>query len=158
MGVKRFSFREFYHQLEDLSSYREWYFRIGYKSLKSIKIKRGVTGRARPMVEYILNTLKSTEYIDEILVVGPEKEIREKIDPDLLSEGSNIKLVQQKKSYGHNVKEGYDRAGEKYVLFVTSDSPTTKEGDVSEFIEICRELYKVKKSQILKRCFSIMRA
>ena len=157
-GVKRFSFREFYHQLEDLFFYREWYFRIGYKSLKSIKIKRGVTGRPRPMVEYILNTLKGTEYIDEILVVGPEKEIREKIDPDLLSEGSNIKLVQQKKSYGHNVKEGYDRAGEKYVLFVTSDSPTTKEGDVSEFIEICRELYKVKKSQILKRCFSIMRA
>jgi len=140
-GVKRFSFREFYHQLEDLFSYREWYFRIGYKSLKRIKVKRGVTEKPRPMVEYILNTLRNTECIDEILVVGPEKEIREKIDPDLLSEGSNIKLVQQKESYGQNVKEGYNHAGEKYVLFVTSDSPTTKERDVSEFVEICRELY-----------------
>ena len=141
-GVKKFSFREFYHQLEDLFTYREWYFRRGYKSLKRIKVKRGATGKPRPMVEYILNTLRNTECIDKIIVVGPEKEIREKIDPDLLSESSNIELVQQKESYGQNVKEGYDRAGEKYVLFVTSDSPTTKEEDVSEFVEICRELYK----------------
>ena len=140
-GVKRFSFREFYHQVEDLFSYREWYFRIGYKSLKRIKVKGGLTDKPRPMVEYILNTLRNTECIDKILVVGPEKEMREKIDPDLLSEGSNIELVQQKESYGGNVKEGYDRAGEKYVLYVTSDSPTTKEEDICEFIEICRELY-----------------
>jgi CTP:molybdopterin cytidylyltransferase MocA len=140
-GVKKFSFREFYHQLEDLFSYREWYFRRGYKSLKRIKVNRSAAGKPRPLLEYILNTLRNTEFIDKILVVGPEKEIREKIDPDLLSEGSNIELVQQKESYGQNVKEGYDRAGEKYVLFVTSDSPTTKEKDVSEFIEICRELY-----------------
>ena len=140
-GVKKFSFREFYHQLEDLFSYREWYFRRGYKSLKRIKANKGAAVKPRPMVEYILNTLRNTECIDKILVVGPEKEIREKIDPDLLSEGSNIELVQQKESYGRNVKEGYDRAGEKYVLFVTSDSPTTKEKDVSEFVEICRELY-----------------
>jgi CTP:molybdopterin cytidylyltransferase MocA len=140
-GVKTFSLREFYHQLEDLFSYREWYFRRGYKSLKRIKVKRGATEKPRPMLEYILNTLRNTECIDKILVVGPEKEIREKIDPDLLTEGSNIKLIQQKGSFGRNVKEGYDRAGEKYVLLVTSDSPTTKEEDVSEFIEICRELY-----------------
>ena len=140
-GIKRFSFREFYHQLEDLFSYREWYFRRGYKSLKRIKLNRGAAVKSRPMLEYILNTLRNTECIDKILVVGPEREIREKIDPDLLSEGSNIELVQQKETFGYNVKEGYDRAGEKYVLFVTSDSPTTKEGDVSEFIEICRALY-----------------
>ena len=138
-GVKRFSFKEFYHQLEDFFSYKEWYFRRGYKSLKRINLKRGE--KPRPMVEYILNTLRNSEEIDRILVVGPEKEMREKIDPDLLSEGSNIELVQQKESYGRNVKEGYDRAGEKYVLFVTADSPTTREKDVSEFIEICRELH-----------------
>ena len=140
-GVKKFSFREFYHQFEDLITYREWYFRRGYKSLKRIKVKRGVNGKPRPMVEYILSTLRNTECIDKIIVVGPEKEIRGKIDPDLLSEGTNIELVQQKESYGHNVKEGYDRAGEEFVLFVTSDSPTTRKEDVSEFIEICRELY-----------------
>lgn len=140
-GIKKFSFREFYHQLEDLFSYREWYFRKGYKSLKKMKLSGGITGKPKPMIEYILNTLKNTEKIDRILVVGPEKEMKEKIDPDLLSEGSNIKLIQQKESFGHNVKEGYNHAGEKYVLFVTSDSPTTKEGDVSEFIKICEELY-----------------
>ncbi|MFC1819673.1 hypothetical protein ACFLZG_01115 [Thermodesulfobacteriota bacterium] len=140
-GVKKFSFREFWHQLEDLFTYKELYFRRGYKSLKRIKINRGVTSEPRPMVEYILNTLRITDCIDKILVVGPEKEIREKIDPDLLSGDCNIELVRQKESYGYNVKEGYDRAGEKHVLFVTSDSPTTKGEDVSEFIEICRELY-----------------
>ena len=140
-GVKRFSFREFYHQLEDLFSYGEWYFRRGYKSLKRIKVKSYGADEPRPMVEYILITLSNIDCIDKILVIGPAKEIREKIDPDLLSEGSNIELVQQKDSYGHNVKEGYDLAGEKYVLFVTSDSPTTNAEDVSEFIEICRGLY-----------------
>lgn len=140
-GVKKFSFKEFYHQLEDFFSYKEWYFRRGYKSLKRINLKRRAGGKPKPMVEYILNTLRNVEEIDRILVVGPEKEMREKIDPDLLSEGSNIELVQQKESYGRNVKEGYNRAGEKHVLFVTADSPTTREKDVSEFIGICRELY-----------------
>lgn len=156
-GVKKFSFREFWHQLEDLFSYKEWYFRRGYKSLKKIKVTSGATGMPKPMIEYILNTLRNTKKIDKILVVGPEKEMREKIDPDLLSEGSNIKLIQQKESFGHNVQEGYNHAGEKYVLFVTSDSPTTKEKDVSEFIEICEALcneydliYPLVKESLLK--------
>ena len=140
-GVKSFSFREFYHQLEDLFFYREWYFRRGYKSLKKIKIRRGASGRPKPMVEYILNTLRKMEKIDRILVVGPEKEMREKIDPDLLSEGSNITLIQQRDNFGQNAKAGYNHAGEKHVLFVASDSPTTKAEDVSEFITICEELH-----------------
>ena len=140
-GVKRFSVREFYHQLEDLVSYGEWYFRRGYKSLKRIRVKSCGAEEPRPMVEYILITLSNIDCIDRVLVIGPEKEIREKIDPDLLSEKSKVHLVQQKASYGHNVKEGYDLAGQKYVLFVTSDSPTTRAEDVSEFIEICRDLY-----------------
>jgi CTP:molybdopterin cytidylyltransferase MocA len=140
-GSKKFSFKEFWHQLEDFFSYREWYFRRGYKSLKEIRATRGVDEKPKPMVEYILNTLRNTKEIDRIIVVGPEKEMREKINPDLLSEESKITLIQQKESFGQNVKEGYNHAGEKYVLFVTSDSPTTKEEDVSEFIGICRGLY-----------------
>ncbi|MFH1349503.1 MAG: hypothetical protein ABII26_01065, partial [Pseudomonadota bacterium] len=65
-GVKGFSFREFYHQLEDLFFYKEWYFRRGYKALRRIKIERGLTGKPRPMVEYILNTLRNTDCIDKI--------------------------------------------------------------------------------------------
>lgn len=161
-GNKRFSFKEFWYQLEDLFSYREWYFRRGYKSLKKIKDVRGVGGKPKPMVEYILNTLTNTKEIDRIIVVGPEKEMREKIDPDLLSGDSNIKLIQQKESFGRNVKTGYNHAGEKYVLFVTSDSPTTREEDVSEFIGICRELsngydwiYPIVKESLLKRYYRL---
>ena len=161
-GTKKFSFKEFWHQLEDLFSYREWYFRRGYKSLKKIKAMRGVGDKAKPMVEYILNTLRNTKEIDRIIVVGPEKEMREKIDPDLLSGDSNIKLIQQKDSFGQNVKTGYNHAGEKYVLFVTSDSPTTREEDVSEFIGICRELSNeydwicpIVKESLLKRYYRL---
>ena len=161
-GIKKFSFKEFWHQLEDLFSYKEWYFRRGYKSLKEIKDVRGVGGKPKPMVEYILNTLRNTKEIDRIIVVGPEKEMREKIDPDLLSGDSNITLIEQKESFGHNVKEGYNHAGEKYVLFVTSDSPTTREEDVSEFIGICRELYSeydwiypIVKESLLKRYYRL---
>ena len=161
-GIKQFSFGEFWHQLEDLFSYREWYFRRGYKSLKEIKATRGVGGKPKPMVEYILNTLKNTKEIDRVIVVGPEKEMREKIDPNLLSVDSNIEFIQQKESFGRNVKAGYNHAGEKYVLFVTSDSPTTREDDVSEFIGICRELsnkyewiYPLVKESLLKRYYRL---
>ena len=128
-GVKRFSFKEFYYQLEDLITYKEWYFRVGYKSLKRIKKKGGIEGEARPMVEYILHTLKKMNSIDRVLVVGPEKEMRDKIDPEFFSAGSKFEIIQQKDNFGQNVKEGYERAGEKFVLFVTADSPTTKEAD-----------------------------
>ncbi len=157
-GIKKFSIREFYHQLEDLVTYREWYFRIGYKSLKRVKVKNGIFSEARPMVEYILHTLRNIECLDQILVIGPEKEMREKIDPQFFSAESKIRLVQQEDSYGGNVKKGYDLAGQEYVLFVTSDSPTTKEEDVSEFIEICRKLcrkydliYPIVKESLLKK-------
>jgi hypothetical protein len=161
-GVKRFSFREFYHQLEDFVFYGEWYFRRGYKALKRIKLRKGSTDKPKPMAEYILNTLRNMETIDRILVVGPEKDLREKIDPDLLSEGSRIELVQQKESFGHNVMEGYDLSGEKHVLFVTSDSPTTREQDINEFIGICKELhdqcdlvYPLVKESLLKKYYRL---
>lgn len=161
-GVKRFSFREFFHQIEDFFAYREWYFRIGFKSLKRIKLKNDPSGKPRPMIEFILNTLRKTECVDEILVVGPEKEMREKIDPDLLSEDSNIKLIQQKGSYGANVREGYDHAGEKFVLFVTADSPTTREEDITEFIQLCRDfdeeydvIYPLVKESLLRKYYKL---
>ena len=161
-GSKKFSFKEFWHQLEDLFTYKEWYFRRGYKSLKKIKAMRGVGGRPKPMVEYILNTLRNTKEIGKIIVVGPEKEMREKIDPDLLSGDSKITLIEQKESFGENVKKGYNHAGEKHVLFVTSDSPTTKEKDVSEFVGICQELSgeydwicPIVKESLLKRYYRL---
>lgn len=157
-GNRRFSIKEFYRQLEDLITYREWYFRIGYKSLKRIKIRGSVFGEARPMLEYILYTLTNIEAIDQILVVGPEREIREKIAPEFLAADGKIRLVQQEESFGENVKKGYELAGEEHVLFVTSDSPTTKEEDVTEFIQICRSLcdryemiYPLVKESLLKK-------
>ena len=141
-GNKRFSFREFYYQIEDLLTYHEWYFRIGYKSLKRINIKGSPLEGPRPMVEYILHTLNRVESIDQILVVGPEEEMREKLDPGLLSAGGKIRLIGQQDSFGQNVNLGYKQAGQKFALFVTADSPTTREQDVAEFIEICRKLYQ----------------
>lgn len=141
-GNKRFSIREFLYQLEDLITYHEWYFRIGYKSLKRINIKGGQPGGPRPMVEYILQTLIPLESIDQILVIGPLKEMRKRLNSELLSSGGKIRLIDQRDSFGQNVKLGYELAGRKHALYVTSDSPTTREQDVTEFIGLCRELYQ----------------
>ena len=156
-GIKRFSLREFYYQLEDFVAYGEWYFRIGYKSLRRIKRRGGIAGEARPLVEYILRTLLKVDGIDHILVIGPLKEMKEKLDPALFGGESKIKLVQQKDSFGQNVRAGYDLAGEEHVLYVTSDSPTTRPEDVSEFIELSRKLcqdydliYPLVKESLLK--------
>ena len=156
-GNKRFSISEFYHQLEDLFFYREWYFRIGYKALKRIRLRGKGDDKPKPMVEYILNTLKNTECVERILVVGPEKEMREKIDPDLLAD-KKLELIQQRATYGRNVRAGYDQAGSRHVLFVTADSPTTGEKVVTEFVEICGKLqndydliYPIVKESLLKK-------
>lgn len=160
-GNKRFSFKEFYRQLGDLIVYREWYFRKGYKSLK--RIKRNIDGNKmpRPMIEYILYTLKDLEKISNILVVGPEKEISEKVNPHLL-ENDKVKIIQQKESFGKNVKEGYAQAQKEYVLLVTSDSPTTTKRDVYEFLKICESLdnrydivYPIVKESLLKKYMNL---
>ena len=157
-GNKRFSFRELFYQIEDLIAYHEWFFRIGYKSLKRINIKGNPFGGPRPMVEYILHTLEHLDSIGQILVVGPEKEMRKKLDPVLLSSSNKIRLVDQGNSFGQNVKLGYELAGQKHVLFVTSDSPTTGGQDICEFIALCRQLYQeydvvypVVKESVLKK-------
>ncbi len=157
-GVKRFSLREFYHQLEDIWSYHEWYFRRGFKALKRIKLK-GMQ-KPRPMVEYIMGTLDRIESIDDIVVVGPEKEMREKLDPNLLESSGKIRLMQQRGSYGDNVMAGYEASSRDYVLFLTADSPTTKEEAISEFISICRKLenrydtvYPIVKESLLMKYF-----
>lgn len=139
-GRKRFSLSEFFHQLEDLFFYKELYFRIGYKSLKRVRVKENGGNSFKPMVEYILKTLSCTDCVNRILVVGPEKEMWEKLNPELLAQ-SRIELIQQKESFGRNVKTGYDRAGLKHVLFVTADSPSTKACDIEEFIGICQQLH-----------------
>jgi len=92
------------------------------------------------MVEYILHALRNVESIDDILVVGPEKETEKKVNPILL-EDDKIKVIQQTDSYGGNVQEGYKKAGKKYVLYVTADSPTTRKEDVIEFLDVCEKLY-----------------
>lgn len=160
-GNRRFSFREFYYQLEDFIAYGEWYFRIGFKSLKRIKRKGAIDGEVRPMVEYILCTLNDIDCIDRILVVGPEKEMREKLCPELMAE-EKIELVQQKDSFGQNVKTGYELAGQKHVLFVTADSPTTRAEDIVEFIDICRDLtgsydliYPLVKESLLRKYYRL---
>jgi len=144
-GKKKFPFKEIYYQLEHLWYYREWSygesnFMRGYKSLKPTRRKIDGVEKQKPMVEYILNTLSKVESIDNILVVGPKKEIKEKVDPELL-ENDKIQIVQQTESYGGNVKKGYELTGKEYVLYVVADSPTTRENDVIEFLDICEKLY-----------------
>ncbi len=156
-GRRKILFRELFHQIEDLLCYGEWYFQRGYKSLRRILLRGSPI--ARPMLEYTLDTLMAVERIEKIIIVGPQKEINERLHighPD-----SRVEVIGQEGSFGKNALAGYRHSGKKHVLFSTSDTPTTTPDDIEEFLSICSELgdrydmvYPVVKKSYLDRYMS----
>lgn len=155
-GNKRFSPREFWSQLEDLFYYHEMYLRLTYKAVRPLKWKMDGVEAKRPMIEYILFTLQNMPEIEKVVTIGPKKEIEDSLEYKLRIY-DKCEVIEQTDSFGGNVKKAYEFAGNKPSLFVTADSPTTKEDSIREFLGICNTLknnyqliYPIVSERILK--------
>ena len=86
----------------------------------------------RPMIEYIVDVLNNSENIDQILVVGPKKELHPYIGKkvkEILNSGNSLL---ENMEIGLNYFNSADS-----LLLLTSDIPLITPEAIDEFLEIC---------------------
>ena len=87
---------------------------------------------SKPMIEYIVDALNNTENIDQILVVGPKKELHPYIGKkvkEILNPGNTIL---ENMEIGLNYFNSADS-----LLLLTSDIPLITPEAIDEFLRIC---------------------
>ncbi|MCC5912039.1 MAG: nucleotidyltransferase family protein [Clostridiaceae bacterium] len=84
-----------------------------------------------PMIQYVIDTLHSSEYIDEIVVVGDVTTLQ-----DFLGEETRLNFLQQKTSMMENIMEGVNYFKEEdQLLIATCDIPLIHQEVVDRFIQ-----------------------
>ena len=110
----------------------------GAKEKGALEIAENVDNKAlimldsRPMIDYIVDALNSSENIDRILVVGPKNELHpyigKKVD-EILNPGNSIL---ENMEIGLNFFNSADN-----LLLLSSDIPLITSEAIDEFLEIC---------------------
>ena len=110
----------------------------GAKGKGPLEIAENVDNKAlimldsRPMIDYIVDALNSSENIDRILVVGPKNELHpymgKKVD-EILNPGNSIL---ENMEIGLNFFNSADN-----LLLLSSDIPLITSEAIDEFLEIC---------------------
>ncbi len=101
---------------------------IDYKAI----IKIG----GKPMVNYAVEALAESDYVNTIYIVGEE----DQLNKTGFSRGKEkIRFVDDKGSFIDNLIEGGNKAKSDKILFSTSDIPLIKKEHVNDFIENCFE-------------------
>lgn len=142
-GTKKFSFKEFFwYRILDFFIYHEWYLRRGYKCVSRIKRELDGEKKPRPMLEYVLHAVQQVPLINDVIVVGPKKEIEESLEGRLDSIYTKAEIVEQTESFGGNALKGYlnRKIKKRHALFFTGDSPTTTSEAINEFLDLAKEL------------------
>lgn len=135
--------------------YGEKFIETGYKPLREFKTIKGSKEESKPLIQYTLETLFTCDLIDEIVIVGHQMLLEQRLGslinefekpccivnqnskiPSKVIKRFNIlqRKVKQTSIAGNGIK-GYAAStafqDRKHALFVASDSPLT----TSEFIE-----------------------
>lgn len=90
---------------------------------------------SRTLLEYVIDALRGSSRIGRIVVIGPEKLIRERI-----GDGSADLIVESGVSLMDNILIGLDAMeGQEQVLIVTSDIPLLTPAAVDDFLDRCSQ-------------------
>ena len=110
----------------------------GSKEKGPLEIAENVDNKAlimingKPMIDYIVDALNNSENIDQIIVVGPEKELHPYIGKKvkkILNPGNSIL---ENMEIGLNFFDSNDN-----LLLLTSDIPLITPEAIDEFLKIC---------------------
>ena len=112
----------------------------GTKEKGPLEIAENVDNKAlimingKPMIDYIVDALKNSENIDQIIVVGPEKELSPYI-------GKKVrKILNPGNSILENMESGFNFFDSNdNLLILTSDIPLITPEAIDEFLKICTE-------------------
>ncbi len=140
--------------------YGEHFIETGYKPLHEFTIEENGILIKKPLIQFTLEVLVKDKLIDEIIIVGHVKQIKDRLKVFLQSIQKSVIFVDQNDriptnvvetfsinlkethndSVGGNLIKGYaaSRAYENKTsaLFVASDSPMTTEDFINSFIDI----------------------
>lgn len=87
----------------------------------------------KPMVNYVVEALAESDYVNNIYIVGEENKLN-KIN---FSRGKEIRFVDDKRSFVDNLIEGGNKSKSRKILYSTSDIPLITSKDVNNFIREC---------------------
>lgn len=112
----------------------------GKKDIGNLESNTKLTNKAllmlneTPMIEYVVNALRASELVDDIVVVGPEEDLA----PVL--ENKVKKILNSADSIVENVKIGLDYfPGDCKILVLTSDIPLLTGEIIDHFIKKCEQ-------------------
>lgn len=87
----------------------------------------------KPMINYVIQVLKSSQWINRIIVVG-YPEMKSELDPSVI-------LLEAGESLADNLKIGIDYLNHReHVLVITSDIPMLNVEALEDFLTRCSEL------------------
>ncbi len=145
--------------------YGEKFIETGYKPLREFKTVKDGKEESKPLIQYTLENLLTIDLIDEIIIVGHQMLLEQrlgdlinefekpctivnqnsKIPPSVIKRFNIIHKKAKQTSIAGNLIKGYSTSAacrdRKHALFVASDSPLT----TKEFIE--RFLNSIQKYQ-----------
>ncbi|MBN2511129.1 MAG: hypothetical protein JXB03_12690 [Spirochaetales bacterium] len=144
--------------------YGEEFIETGYKPMREFSLTRKGEKISKPLLQFTLEALAADPVIEEIVIVGFIRQIRDRlsgyletIDKPLIFVDQNDEIDQQvrrdfsidprrtaKDSIGGNFIKGYAAsrawAARREALFVASDSPLTTADFINRFIDAAKPL------------------
>ena len=140
--------------------YGEKFIETGYKPLREFKSAKNGRQVTKPLIQYTLEKLLKNEYIDEIVIVGHQMLLEQRLGNFIQTFEKPCCLVNQSSKIPHdvirrfkikprkakhnsiagNLIKGYAASKackeEKHALFVAADSPLTTNEFINHFLKI----------------------
>jgi hypothetical protein len=147
-------------------NYGEKFIETGYKPLREFKTVKDGKEENKPLIQYTLEILYANDLIDEIVIVGHQMLLEQRlgnlinsfkkpcyivnqnttIAPDVISRFSIIPKKVKHNSVAGNLIKGYAASAacreRKHALFVASDSPLTTTEFIERFLNIVQKYQK----------------
>ena len=99
---------------------------------ESVDNKALIMINGKPMIDYIVDALNNSENIDQIIVVGPEKELHPYIGKKVKKILNSGNSILENMESGFNFFDSNDN-----LLILTSDIPLITPEAIDEFLNIC---------------------
>ncbi len=153
-------------------NYGQKFIETGYKPLREFKTVKDGKEESKPLIQYTLENLFTTDLIDEIVIVGHKMLLEQRlgnvinkfeksccivnqnsiIPPNVIKRFHIIKRKVRHTSIAGNLIKGYAAStafrDRKHALFVASDSPLTTKEFIEHFLNIVQK-YKKQAATIL---------
>ncbi len=123
------------------------------KELTDEKYEALIDINGKPMIQWIIDTLRASGRVDRIVAVGPKEAL------DAALEGQNVAVLERAGSILENLKIGLDSLdGNKMALVVTADIPLLTVPAIEDFIDKAGEIeadiyYSVVPKEAVERRF-----